>query len=537
MRWLLGLVLSLCLAFPTVAAERAILILDASGSMWAQLGGVPRIQTLRQTLDDVLAALPPGLELGLATYGHGARGSCSDIEVLVPPGADNGPAISYAAAGIIPQGKTPIAEALRKSAEALDYTKQKATVVLIADGLETCGGDPCAVARELERSGRDFTAHVVGFGLSEVETHQLACIADLTGGRSFAGPDNAALRLALSTSMYAAANVEMPPPPPEPLAINFDPDLVLAEGAAPLPADAEVNWEIRRPPADGYEGDYVTGGYGLDYAALVEPGDYVVRAKLGYAIAEAEITIDAFTLAAPRLVLDAGRLTVRPVTVAGGEAEGNAAVSITLPSGEAATSYGETTAYVPSGDIGASVTIGRGEASETIRVAAGAELTKEILVSVGHVTLAASYVEGMKVEDSGLNFSIVAAAADIQGYREEVGSAYGTDAALDLPPGDYVAVVTYDQVTAEAPFTVTAGRDQAVDIVLEAGVLAAKSAGADGIEIFDSYDRQLGYGYGEERTATVPAGEYRLVARRPDGSERQATARVTPGQRTEITIK
>src|SRR5688500_16120222 len=68
MRWLAGLVLSLCLAFPATAAERAMLILDASGSMWAELAGVPRITTLRQTLDEVLTGLPSGLELGLMTY-------------------------------------------------------------------------------------------------------------------------------------------------------------------------------------------------------------------------------------------------------------------------------------------------------------------------------------------------------------------------------------------------------------------------------------------------------------------------------------
>ena len=148
MRWFAGLVLSICLAFPALAAERAMLILDASGSMWAQLAGVPRIATLRQSLDAVLTELPPGLELGLTTYGHGAKGSCDAIEVLVPVGPDAA-RISKAAAGIIPQGKSSIAAALQKAAEALDYTAKNATVVLIADGLETCGGDPCAVARDL----------------------------------------------------------------------------------------------------------------------------------------------------------------------------------------------------------------------------------------------------------------------------------------------------------------------------------------------------------------------------------------------------
>ncbi len=529
MRWLCALILSACLALPAAAAERAMLVLDASGSMYAQLGGVPRIVTLRQTLDEVLAALPPGLELGLAAFGTGAKGACNDVQTLVPVAADNGAAITAAAAGILPKGKTSIADALQKSAEALDYTREKATVVLLVDGLDGCGGDVCAVARDLETRGRDFTAHVVGFGLSEIETAQLGCIAKATGGQSFSGEDAKSFNRALTASMYAAARQEMPPPPPEPLAINFDPELVLAEGAAPLPAGAEVNWEIKRGD------DYVASGYGLAWTALLAPGTYTARAKLGYATAESQITVDAFTLAAPLMVLDAGKLTIRPLG-ANGEPDSNAYVTTAFPGGETITSYGEATFYVPAGTTEAEVTIGSAKARESISVAAGAEVIRDISVAVGRVSLTAALVRGLRVEDSGLSFTIVAAEADIYGYRQEIGSAYGADAALDLPPGNYVATVRFDEVKAETPCTVTAGTTQTVEILLDAGVLAATSPGAETIEIFDQYGQQLGYGYGAERTATVPAGEYRVMARRPDGSERDKTVRVTAGERTAITI-
>lgn len=529
MRLLCAVALSLCLALPVAATERAMLVLDASGSMYAQLAGVPRIVTLRQTLDEVLAALPPGLELGLAAFGTSARGACDDVTTLVPVGPDTGAAITQAAAGILPRGKTSIADAMRKSAEVLDYTREKASVVMLVDGLDGCGGDVCSVARELESKGRDFTAHLIGFGLSEIEAKQLSCIAKATGGQSFSGGDAKSFSRALTASMYAAANQELPPPPPEPLAVNFDPEVVLAEGAEPLPADAEINWEIKRGD------EYVAGGYGLDWTALLEPGSYTARARLGYATAESQINVDAFTLAAPRMVLNAGKLSIRPLG-ASGEPDAGAYVTTTFPNGEAVTSYGETTLYVPAGTIDTEVTIGTAKANEAIAVAAGAEVTRDISVAVGHVSLTASLVPGHRVEDSALSFSIVAAEADIYGYREELGSAYGADAALDLPPGDYVATVRFDQVEAETPFTVRAGTTQTVELVLDAGVLAATSPGAETIEVFDQYGEQLGYGYGNERTATVPAGEYRLVARRPDGSERERKARVKAGERTAITI-
>lgn len=529
MRLLCALALSVCLTLPVAAAERAMLVLDASGSMYAQLGGVPRIVTLRQTLDTVLAGLPDGLELGLSAFGASAKGACNDLQTLVPVGRNNGPAIMDAAAGILPKGKTSIADALQKSAEALDYTREKATVVMLVDGLDSCGGDVCSVARDLESRGRDFTAHLIGFGLSEIEGAQLSCIAKATGGQSFSSPDNAGFGRALTASMYAAANEEVPPPPPEPLAVNFDPELVLAEGAAPLPADVQVNWEIKRGD------EYVASGYGLDWTALLEPGSYRAIAKLGYATTELQITVDAFTLAAPRMALDAGKLTIRPLG-ANGEPDANAYVTTTFANGEAVTNYGETTLYVPAGTIDAKVTIGSAETREAISVPAGEDVVRDISVAVGRVSLQAALVAGLRVEDSGLSFSVVAATADVYGYREELGSAYGVDAALDLPPGDYVATVRFDQVVAETPFTVSAGTTQTVEIVLDAGVLAATAPGAETIEIFDPHGQQIGYGYGAERTATLPACEYRVMARRPDGSEQEAKARVKAGERTAITL-
>jgi Ca-activated chloride channel family protein len=81
-------------------------------------------------------------------------------------------------------GKTPLTEAVRRAAAELKSTEEKATVILITDGIETCEADPCALGAELEASGVDFTAHVVGFGLTaEEEGKAVACLAENTGGK------------------------------------------------------------------------------------------------------------------------------------------------------------------------------------------------------------------------------------------------------------------------------------------------------------------------------------------------------------------
>ncbi|MBZ0253472.1 MAG: hypothetical protein K8I02_09045, partial [Candidatus Methylomirabilis sp.] len=71
--------------------------------------------------------------------------------------------------------------------------------------LETCGGDPCAAARELAASGRGVTIHVVGFALGGAADDQLACIAEATGG-SYLKPERGGdLREAFSKAVTVAA--------------------------------------------------------------------------------------------------------------------------------------------------------------------------------------------------------------------------------------------------------------------------------------------------------------------------------------------
>ena len=64
-----------------------------------------------------------------------------------------------------PKGKTPMIDAIRVAAEALRFTEVEATVVLISDGIETCKGDPCAVAEALRNSASNLKIHVVGYGV------------------------------------------------------------------------------------------------------------------------------------------------------------------------------------------------------------------------------------------------------------------------------------------------------------------------------------------------------------------------------------
>lgn len=260
--------LGLCALVPFTASaqDRAntILVLDGSGSMWGQIDGTAKITIAQDVVRDLLGTIPQTQELGLTVYGHRARGDCTDIETIVAPGAGSRAAIADAVGGIKPLGKTPMTDAVIAAANALRFTEEKATVVLVSDGVETCNPDPCAAARALEEAGIDFTAHVVGFdvGSDPEALAQMQCIASETGGQ-FLTAENAT---ELSTALVAVA---AEPAPPAPITITFrgraGPD-------GPVITDPLV-WSIA-----GQDGQIATNEQAPSLAFEIAPGDYRVAA-------------------------------------------------------------------------------------------------------------------------------------------------------------------------------------------------------------------------------------------------------------------
>ena len=268
------------------AAEQTLVVLDASGSMWGQIEGRPKLEIARDALAAALAAMPADSSVGLMAYGHRRKGDCGDIEQVVPPAPGNAAAINRAVAGMKFLGMTPLTESVRQAAHSLRYTEQAARVILITDGVETCDADPCALGEALAMSGVDFTVHVVGFGLSAEEGRQVACLAENTGGRYVQADDMAALGQALTQTMVSE-------PAPSPL-----PDAGLsAPQSAAVASTLTVQWrgpgalrddvQLFDPAAANGEGRVVRSqrlnqdrGFDARSASLTmaaEPGRYELR--------------------------------------------------------------------------------------------------------------------------------------------------------------------------------------------------------------------------------------------------------------------
>jgi Ca-activated chloride channel family protein len=149
--------------------------------------------------------------------------------------------------GLGPKGKTPLGDAVRQAAAALQYTEDPATVVLISDGKENCGMDPCALGTELARTGVDFTALVIGFDVDEIDQAGLRCLAENTGGLFLPAEDATGLREAIDRTVE---EVEAPPAP-----VVEDPGE--ATLSAPVEVRAGSEFEVSWTGPDS-RNDYIT---------------------------------------------------------------------------------------------------------------------------------------------------------------------------------------------------------------------------------------------------------------------------------------
>jgi Mg-chelatase subunit ChlD len=187
-------------------SDRAIaVVFDASNSMWGRMQGEPKISVAKRILGEALDWLPQDLALSLRVYGHRqphARRDCHDSELLVPLARGDRSAIRSAIGGVKPRGQTPLAYSLEQIAGDLGGFRGERAVVLVTDGIESCGGDPAAAARSLQARG-PLPVHVIGFGLArdqDEDSAALRAIAQASGGRFLVASSAEELREALSVT-------------------------------------------------------------------------------------------------------------------------------------------------------------------------------------------------------------------------------------------------------------------------------------------------------------------------------------------------
>ena len=280
--------------------------------------------------------------------------------------------------------------AVRMAAELLKYTERKASVILVSDGIETCGLDPCAVAEELEKLGVDLTVHTVGFGLDDQgAVAQLKCLAEKTGGTYTTAENASELEAALTKTVEA-----VPAPPPEPAApaFNVTGHVVMAEGVELSQGYELATWEFF-DVVDGQKGQWIQTEYGTDIKInLPRTGDFIVRVSDDVAAVELPMTLEAGEVEKLNVSLEAGILRLSGMmdeTTAMTDA-GAAWELLDLSGKWITTKYGAETAFLANAGVyKVRLSLGTAKVEQDIEIAAGKLSEQKLALGAGvHGSLA-----------------------------------------------------------------------------------------------------------------------------------------------------
>lgn len=182
-RWLSLFVFTTILVGPIATAQnkiqqvvpektRILFVLDGSGSMEAlwdrQQSRMDVAKSILTRLVDSLR-INPSLEIALRVYGHQfprSSNNCKDSRLEVGFAPKNHNAIVSKIKSITPRGVTPITFAIEQAAKDFPSAAgYRNILILITDGVESCGGDPCAMSRELQKKGVFLRPFIIGLGL------------------------------------------------------------------------------------------------------------------------------------------------------------------------------------------------------------------------------------------------------------------------------------------------------------------------------------------------------------------------------------
>lgn len=542
---LVALAAMLCLAAAPAMAkdgQKVMLILDASGSMWGRVDGREKILVAREVVGDVLADLGEGVELGVIAYGHRSKGDCGDIETVVPAGPVDAGAIMRTVNAITPKGKTPITEAVRRAAAELRHTENRATVILVSDGLETCAADPCAAAAELEKSGIDFTVHVVGFDLKNEDTRSLQCLAENTGGKYLSADNAAELSSAIGEVVAEVGPAEPEPAtrPDEPAPARLSVEVFYSEGGeGPDNAYVEV---FSLGEAGGRSAKPVTAG-SKNNPFKVPPGRYRVETRVGATTAGAEVEVAETGTSEAVIVLGAGLLKVAALAEEGGKPLEDAYVHVLSPEADAAGKRDRVTAgnqrnqfVLPAGKYAVRAVVGKASAEADVEIKAGERTETTLIVGLGLLSVAGVPTEGAKPLNAYVR--VFEPDKQLDGSRRQVAAGNARNI-FKLSAGRYHVEVTADRARAAREVEVTAGKKTEVTLDLGAGALSI-AAEKTYLTVYqadknlDGTRDRIGT-MSAGRPLILPAGRYVVVGKK-GGKSAEIEVEVTPGKLTEATL-
>jgi hypothetical protein len=196
-----------------------VIVLDCSGSMKDPIvpGGnqnkwaVAQAEAIR-----LVRNIPAECEVAFIVYGTNAARKCDDVTVLRPlapmKAADQAKLLA-AVKALTYAGATPIALALQTADAELAKTNKFAKLILLTDGIETCGGNPVNEAKKLVAKHAHLVGgvDVIGFACNEKESAEAAKISEAGWGAYHEAKDAEGLKASVDRLIPLLRN-EKPDP-------------------------------------------------------------------------------------------------------------------------------------------------------------------------------------------------------------------------------------------------------------------------------------------------------------------------------------
>jgi hypothetical protein len=175
--------------------------------MWGQIGGEAKIAIARRVLGQIIEGLPETMNVGLRIYGHryglNDPKACADTELIVPIRPVEKARLIDTVNKIQLKGKTPLVHSVLEAIK--DFAAiPNGSIILVTDGIESCGGDIRSVGPAVKGSGLEIKVHIVGFDVTAAaERQELETIARSTDGTYIDARDAESLLSALRQTLQA----------------------------------------------------------------------------------------------------------------------------------------------------------------------------------------------------------------------------------------------------------------------------------------------------------------------------------------------
>lgn len=170
-------------ALQTARLTRVLIIFDASNSMKGKWNNKEKISTAKELAHQLIDSLSkiPNVQLALRVYGATVKyppGDCKDSKLVIPFKPNNIKEIKEYINQLKPTGITPIEHSLNLAANDFPDNQSLNNIIIITDGIEECGGDPCKAREYLESQGIIFKPFIIGIGLTAQQAQTFNCVGN-----------------------------------------------------------------------------------------------------------------------------------------------------------------------------------------------------------------------------------------------------------------------------------------------------------------------------------------------------------------------